>query len=98
MNEEDTDEPEVVGIPGYYNKLEPVAATPDTLQSVPTCTCSKHPLWDGYDGDCPIHGWFEPVAPDTPQSVPATEKRDTENGENARRLSSDFTIPGITHA
>jgi hypothetical protein len=38
-----------------------------TLQSVPTCTCSKHPLWDGYDGDCPIHGWFEPVAPDTPQ-------------------------------
>jgi hypothetical protein len=71
MNEEDTDEPEVVGIPGYYNKLEPVAATPDTLQSVPTCTCSKHPLWDGYDGDCPIHGWFEPVAPDTPQSVPA---------------------------
>jgi hypothetical protein len=44
---------------------------PDTPQSVPTCTCSKHPLWDGYDGDCPIHGWFEPVAPDTPQSVPA---------------------------
>jgi hypothetical protein len=43
---------------------------PDTPQSVPTCTCSKHPLWDGYDGDCPIHGWFEPVAPDTPQSVP----------------------------
>jgi hypothetical protein len=39
-------------------------------QSVPTCTCSKHPLWDGYDGDCPIHGWFEPVAPGTPQSVP----------------------------
>jgi hypothetical protein len=29
-----------------------------------TCTCSKHPLWDGYDGDCPIHGWFEPVAAD----------------------------------
>jgi hypothetical protein len=51
---------------------------PDTPQSVPTCTCSKHPLWDGYDGDCPIHGWFEPVAPDTPQSVPATEKRDTD--------------------
>jgi predicted nuclease with TOPRIM domain len=46
---------------------------PDTPQSVPTCTCSKHPLWDGYDGDCPIHGWFEPVAPDTPQSVPAEE-------------------------
>jgi hypothetical protein len=44
---------------------------PDTPQSVPTCTCSKHPLWDGYDGDCPIHGWFEPVAPDTPQSIPA---------------------------
>jgi hypothetical protein len=37
---------------------------PDTPQSVPTCTCSKHPLWDGYDGDCPIHGWFEPVAAD----------------------------------
>jgi hypothetical protein len=47
---------------------------PDTPQSVPTCTCSKHPLWDGYDGDCPIHGWFEPVAPDTPQSVPADEQ------------------------
>jgi hypothetical protein len=46
----------------------------DTPQSVPTCTCSKHPLWDGYDGDCPIHGWFEPVAPDTPQSVPADEQ------------------------
>jgi hypothetical protein len=44
-----------------------------TPQSVPACTCSKHPLWDGYDGDCPIHGWFEPVAPDTPQSVPAWE-------------------------
>jgi hypothetical protein len=44
---------------------------PDTPQSVLTCTCSKHPLWDGYDGDCPIHGWFEPAAPDTPQSVPA---------------------------
>jgi hypothetical protein len=50
----------------------------DTPQSVPTCTCSKHPLWDGYDGDCPIHGWFEPVAPvapDTPQSVPADGDR-----------------------
>jgi hypothetical protein len=43
----------------------------DTPHSVQACTCSKHPLWDGYDGDCPIHGWFEPVAPDTPQSVPA---------------------------
>jgi metal-responsive CopG/Arc/MetJ family transcriptional regulator len=39
---------------------------PDTPQSVPACTCSKHPLWDGYDGDCPIHGWFEPVTPDSP--------------------------------
>jgi hypothetical protein len=48
-----------------------VHPAPDTPQSVPTCTCSKHPLWDGYDGDCPIHGWFEPVAPDTPQSIPA---------------------------
>jgi hypothetical protein len=50
-----------------------VTPIPDTPQSVPACTCSKHPLWDGYDGDCPIHGWFEPVAPDTPQSVPAWE-------------------------
>jgi predicted nuclease with TOPRIM domain len=41
---------------------------PDTPQSVPTCTCSKHPLWDGYDGDCPIHGWFESVTPDAPLS------------------------------
>jgi hypothetical protein len=57
-----------------YSKFEraaKAASLPDTPQSVPTCTCSKHPLWDGYDGDCPIHGWFEPVAPDTPQSVPA---------------------------
>lgn len=40
----------------------------DTPQSVPACTCSKHPLWDGYDGDCPIHGWFEPVTPNAPLS------------------------------
>jgi hypothetical protein len=49
---------------------------PDTPQSVPACTCSKHPLWDGYDGDCPIHGWFEPVAPDTLQSVPPEDDDD----------------------
>jgi hypothetical protein len=49
---------------------------PDTPQSVPacTCTCTCNPLWDGYDGDCPIHGWFEPHTPDTPQSVPAPEQ------------------------
>jgi hypothetical protein len=45
-----------------------MVTTPDTPQSVPACTCSKHPLWDGYDGDCPIHGWFEPVTPDAPLS------------------------------
>jgi hypothetical protein len=39
---------------------------PDARESVPACTCSKHPLWDGYDGDCPIHGWFESVTPDSP--------------------------------
>jgi hypothetical protein len=58
---------------GHLQQKPNYQPLPGTPQSVPTCTCSKHPLWDGYDGDCPIHGWFEPVAPDTPQSVPAEE-------------------------
>jgi hypothetical protein len=56
---------------GHLQQKPNYQPLPGTPQSVPTCTCSKHPLWDGYDGDCPIHGWFEPVAPGTPQSVPA---------------------------
>jgi hypothetical protein len=77
-----------------------VHPAPDTPQSVPTCTCSKHPLWDGYDGDCPIHGWFEPVAPDTPQSIPAAgddelavrAERDKlkEKLEGERKLAADI--------
>jgi hypothetical protein len=59
-------------------------------QSVPTCTCSKHPLWDGYDGDCPIHGWFEPVSPDTPQSVPAKCTQRDKLKERVARLEKEL--------
>jgi hypothetical protein len=55
-----------------HNKIAACFTVPDTPQSVPACTCSKHPLWDGYDGDCPIHGWFEPATPDAPLSQTTT--------------------------
>jgi hypothetical protein len=54
--------------------LEVALTYPDTPQSVPACTCTCNPLWDGYDGDCPIHGWFEPATPDAPLFQGRAEK------------------------